>query len=80
MLTLTLRGLERDGLITRTVFPSVPPRVDYELTELGFSLLDIVARLIGWADKNQSVIAEARQRYDEANTTDLPPRPKSSHR
>jgi hypothetical protein len=42
--------------------------------------IDGVARLIGWADKNQSVIAEARQRYDEANTTDLPPRPKSSHR
>ncbi|WP_235889894.1 winged helix-turn-helix transcriptional regulator [Brucella haematophila] len=78
MLTLTLRGLERDGLITRTVFPSVPPRVDYELTKLGFSLLDIVAAVIGWADKNQSAIAEARQRYDKANVTDLAPRPINS--
>src|SRR5215467_2633907 len=49
MLTLTLRGLERDGLVSRTVFPTIPPRVDYELTELGGSLLEPVAALGNWA-------------------------------
>ncbi|MEK7218405.1 MAG: DnaJ domain-containing protein, partial [Patescibacteria group bacterium] len=49
MLTLTLRGLERDGLVTRTVFPTIPPRVDYELTKLGRSLLDPVSALGLWA-------------------------------
>jgi HxlR-like helix-turn-helix len=48
MLTLTLRGLERDGLVTRTVFPTIPPRVDYELTKLGHSLLEPVSRLGLW--------------------------------
>ena len=51
MLTLTLRGLERDGLVTRTVFPTVPPRVDYELTRLGKSLLEPVNGLALWAVK-----------------------------
>jgi DNA-binding HxlR family transcriptional regulator len=49
MLTLTLRGLERDGLVTRTVFPTIPPRVDYELTDLGRSLLTPVDTLGRWA-------------------------------
>src|SRR5437879_1400161 len=49
MLTLTLRRLERDGLVTRTMFPTIPPRVDYELTELGRSLLGAVAGLGSWA-------------------------------
>ncbi len=64
MLTLTLRGLERDGLVTRTVFPTVPPRVDYELTELGHSLWKPVEALGSWARENQDQIASARQRFD----------------
>ena len=67
MLTLTLRGLERDGLITRTVFPTIPPRVDYELTALGRSLLVPVSALGDWARKNQKKIAEAQARFDAAN-------------
>jgi len=64
MLTLTLRGLERDGLVTRTVYPTVPPRVDYELTELGHSLWKPVEALGAWARANQAEIAVARQRFD----------------
>ena len=64
MLTLTLRALERDGLVTRTVFPTIPPRVDYELTRLGRSLLDPVSGLGLWARKNRSAIADARARFD----------------
>jgi DNA-binding HxlR family transcriptional regulator len=64
MLTLTLRGLERDGLITRTVFPTVPPRVDYELTALGRDLLNPVSALGAWAIRNQPKIARAREQFD----------------
>lgn len=64
MLTLTLRGLERDGLVTRTVFHSIPPRVEYELTELGRTLLEPVAVLIHWANNSRSAIEMARARYD----------------
>jgi len=64
MLTLTLRGLERDGLVTRTVFPTIPPRVDYELTKLGRSLLEPVSGLGLWARQNQETIQEARRRFD----------------
>ena len=64
MLTLTLRGLERDGLVTRTVFPTIPPRVDYELTKLGRSLLEPVSGIGLWARQNRAAIAEARQRFD----------------
>jgi DNA-binding HxlR family transcriptional regulator len=69
MLTLTLRGLERDGLVTRTVFPTVPPRVDYELTKLGRSLLEPVSGIGLWARQNRAAIAEARQRFDAAADT-----------
>jgi len=65
MLTLTLRGLERDGLITRTMFPTIPPRVDYELTDMGRTLLEPVMALVGWANQNQLAIAEAHKRFDE---------------
>jgi DNA-binding HxlR family transcriptional regulator len=66
MLTLTLRGLERDGLVTRTVFPTIPPRVDYELTDLGRSLQEPVQALGRWAFDNQPEIAAARWRFDQA--------------
>ena len=65
MLTLTLRGLERDGLITRTMFPTIPPRVDYELTDMGRTLLEPVMALVNWASENQVAIAEAHKRFDE---------------
>jgi len=64
MLTLTLRGLERDGLITRTVFPTIPPRVDYALTPLGRDLLNPVSALGAWAIRNQPKIARAREAFD----------------
>lgn len=64
MLTLTLRGLERDGLVTRTVFPTIPPRVDYELTKLGRSLLEPVSGLGLWARRNRAAIQDARRRFD----------------
>jgi len=64
MLTLTLRGLERDGLVTRTMFPSIPPRVDYALTKLGRSLLEPVSGLGLWARQNRSAIDDARRRFD----------------
>lgn len=67
MLTLTLRGLERDGLITRTVYATVPPRVDYALTPLGCSLLRPVNGLSDWALANKAKLAEARRRFDEEN-------------
>ncbi len=66
MLTLTLRGLERDGLVTRTVFPTIPPRVDYALTPLGRDLLEPVSALGEWATRNQAKIAHAREKFDGA--------------
>jgi DNA-binding HxlR family transcriptional regulator len=65
MLTLTLRGLERDGLVTRTVFPTIPPRVDYALTPLGRDLLQPVSALGAWALRNQAKISRAREAFDE---------------
>jgi DNA-binding HxlR family transcriptional regulator len=64
MLTLTVRGLERDGLITRTVTPSIPPRVDYALTDLGRSLLEPVNALGEWAIANRLSVDAARQAFD----------------
>ncbi len=69
MLTLTLRGLERDGLVTRTIFPTIPPRVDYELTDLGRGLQQPVKALGEWAMAHQEQIASARTRFDERNST-----------
>ena len=64
MLTLTLKGLERDGLITRTAYPTIPPRVDYELTKLGHSLLKPIRELGDWAGQNRERIQGAREKYD----------------
>lgn len=64
MLTLTLRALERDGLVTRTVHPTVPPSVEYALTDLGRSLRMPVQALGEWALRNQAAMADARQRFD----------------
>ncbi len=65
MLTQTLRALERDGLITRTVFAVVPPRVDYELTKLGSSLHDLLESLESWAETHIGDVVAARADYDE---------------
>ena len=67
MLTLTLRGLERDGLVTRTVFPTIPPRVDYELTDLGRGLWQPVEALGKWAFDHRVEIESARKKFDERN-------------
>jgi DNA-binding HxlR family transcriptional regulator len=67
MLTLTLRGLERDGLVTRTVFPTIPPRVDYELTDLGHGLSKSVSALGKWAVEHQAQIEKARLNFDGRN-------------
>ena len=65
MLTFTLRGLERDGLVTRTVFPTTPPRVEYELTKLGSTLWKAVEPLSSWARTHLSEILTSRKQFDE---------------
>ena len=65
MLTLTLRGLERDGLVGRTVYPTVPPAVEYQLTELGRTLLEPVNGLASWAMRSKDAIHAARLKYDQ---------------
>ena len=67
MLTLTLRGLERDGLVNRTVTPTIPPRVDYELTGLGRSLRGPVTALADWALANIEAVHEAQHRFDSGH-------------
>ena len=64
MLTLTLRNLERDGLVTRTVFPEIPPRVEYELTPLGRTLTAPLDTLWNWAAQHGADVRDARSRYD----------------
>jgi DNA-binding HxlR family transcriptional regulator len=64
MLTLTLRGLERDGLVTRTIYPTIPPRVDYELTALGHSLRQPIEALGEWAFAHIPVVEKARADFD----------------
>lgn len=65
MLTRTLKGLERDGLVTRTPFATIPPRVDYELTELGHSLWIAVEPLASWVRVHRDRISKARETFDE---------------
>jgi DNA-binding HxlR family transcriptional regulator len=69
MLTLTLRNLERDGLVSRTVTPTIPPRVDYELTDLGRSLQKPIEGLAQWALDNVGAIHEAQARFDTVQDT-----------
>ena len=71
VLTQSLRALERDGLITRTVHPTVPPRVDYELTETGRSLLVPLAQLRAWAESHVPEILKARDEYDDSRDEEL---------
>ena len=68
MLTQTLRALQRDGLVERTVYPTTPPRVDYRLTDLGRSALQPLAGLIVWADKRHDDIRTARDTFDRQET------------
>jgi DNA-binding HxlR family transcriptional regulator len=64
MLTVTLRGLERDGIVTRTIHPVIPPRVEYALTPMGRTLLDTIGQLVSWADSHLPEIEAARAAYD----------------
>lgn len=77
MLTLTLRALQRDGFISRTVTPSIPPRVDYELTTLGRSLQEPVIALGRWAVDNRARIEAARTAFDAAAAANQPAAPPS---
>ena len=65
MLTLTLRGLERDGLVARKIIPTSPPGVEYDLTALGRDLLQPVSALSAWAIRNQGKIAQSRVKFDK---------------
>nr|WP_244961922.1 helix-turn-helix domain-containing protein [Clavibacter zhangzhiyongii] len=67
MLTVTLRALERDGLVTRTVHAEVPPRVEYQVTELGYSLQGVAFVVGEWIGEHQHVIADNRRRFDDAS-------------
>jgi len=68
MLTVTLRNLTRDGIATRTVYPTRPPSVEYALTSAGYSFLDALTPLVKWAESNHAYILEARRRNDESQT------------
>lgn len=71
MLTLTLRNLERDGLVTRTVHPTVPPKVEYELTPVARELHASLIGLTDWAERHRVTIAEARAAYDAEHRPEL---------
>jgi DNA-binding HxlR family transcriptional regulator len=74
MLTLTLKTLERDGFVTRTVYPTIPPRVDYELRELGHSLSEPLGVIAQWAIANRQRIVDARVAFDMREPNDGPVR------
>jgi DNA-binding HxlR family transcriptional regulator len=65
MLTVTLRSLEADGLISRKLYPEIPPRVEYELTDLGRSLLPHIEQLAHWAEQNMDCILKNREKYSQ---------------
>jgi DNA-binding HxlR family transcriptional regulator len=67
MLTQSLRGLERDGMITRHVFPTKPPSVEYRMTPLGKSILEPLVQLVTWAEGSHAAIREARAKFDAAS-------------
>ena len=64
MLTQTLRGMERDGLVTRKVYPTVPPKVEYTLTELGLTLVEMLELIRHWSEKNIETVLESQKKYD----------------
>lgn len=71
MLTQTLRGLERDGLVTRTVYSSVPPRVEYSLTPLGRTLIELLNAIRAWSETHIEEVLKAQTRYDSADTSSM---------
>lgn len=71
MLTQTLRELERDGMITRHVFPTKPPSVEYRMSAMGRTILPSIAMLVGWADENFAAIQKARAAYENASQDQL---------
>ena len=75
MLTLSLRNLERDGLVTRTVYPEIPPRVEYQLTELGRTLTDPLDELWNWAARHMHAVNDARANYDRIHNAAEPAQP-----
>jgi DNA-binding HxlR family transcriptional regulator len=77
MLTVTLRGLERDGLVSRTIHPVIPPRVDYELTPMGRTLLQTIEQLIDWADSHAAAIHAAQTAYDTRRAQDAADAPRA---
>jgi DNA-binding HxlR family transcriptional regulator len=70
MLTVTLRGLERDGIVTRTIHPVIPPRVEYALTPMGRTLLNTIGQLVSWTDSHLPEIEAARAAYDARHPAD----------
>src|SRR6202045_3989590 len=72
MLTLTLKGLEQDGLVPRTMYPTIPPRVDYELTELGRKLIVPLKALAKWARENRPAMLAAREAFQRRGTNGSP--------
>jgi len=75
MLTVTLRGMERDGLVTRKVYPEVPPRVEYALTRLGRTLRQLVRGLVAWSEAHLEQVDAARSAYDARTRRSVKPTP-----
>jgi DNA-binding HxlR family transcriptional regulator len=74
MLTLTLKGLEQDGFVSRTMYPTIPPRVDYELTDLGKKLVIPLRALYAWAEEYRPAILAAREEFDQREKIEAPRR------